>query len=87
MSFGIENFIEDLNKINGKCVVINITHKLYGKQKIKYDLCILNDEGRLGFHINEQEIYLNKADILGYGIKSGMYFWVDKLMRIEIQTT
>ena len=87
MNFGIENFIEDLNKINGKYVVINITHKLYGKQKIEYDLCILNDEGRLGFHINEQEIYLNKNDILDYGIKSGMYFWVDKLMRIEIQTT
>ena len=87
MNFGIENFVEDLNKINGERVKINIAHKLYGNQKIEYDLLIINDEGRLGFYINEQEIYLNKGNILDYGVKSGMYFWADKLMRVEIQTT
>lgn len=84
MNLGIENFIEELN---GKRVKIEITHKLYGNQIIEYDLCVLNDEGRLGFHINEQEIYINKRDILDYGIKEGAYFWLDKIMRIEIQTT
>ena len=84
---GIENFVEELKKINGKCVQINITHKLYGDQKIEYDLCVLNDKCRLGFLINEQEIYLNKGGIIDYGVIKGMYFWADKLMRIEIQTT
>lgn len=84
---GIENFIEELKKINGKRVQINITHKLYGDQKIEYDLCVFNDEGRLGFLINEQEIYLNKRDIIDYGMIKGMYFWADKLMKVEIQTT
>lgn len=84
---GIEKFIEELKKINGKQVKINIAHKLYGSQKIEYGLCVLEDEGRLGFSINEQEIYLNKWDIVDYGIIKGMYFWADKLMRVEIQTT
>ena len=85
--FGIEKFIEELKKINGKQVKIDIAHKLYGSQKIEYDLCVLEDEGRLGFFINEQEIYLNKRDILDYGVSRGVYFWADKVMRVEIQTT
>lgn len=87
MNLGIENFVEELNQINGRRVKIEITHKLYGNQKIKYDLCILNDEGRLGFHINDQEIYLNKTDIVNYGVNKGMYFWSDKIMSLKIQTT
>lgn len=84
---GIEKFIEELKKINGKQVKIDIAHKLYGSQKIECGLCVLEDEGRLGFFINEQEIYLNKRDIIDYGMIKGMYFWADKLMRVEIQTT
>jgi hypothetical protein len=87
MNLGIEKFIEELNKINGKHVKIDIVHKLYGNQVIEYDLCILNDKGRLGFCINEQEIYINKGCILGCGINKGMYFWADKIMTIKIQTT
>lgn len=87
MNYGIEQFIAELKQINGKRVQIEITHKLYGDQKIEYDLCILNDGGRLGFQINDQDIYLNKTDILDYGINKGMYFWADKLMALKIQTT
>lgn len=87
MNLGIEKFIEQLNGINGQNVKIEIKHKLYGDQTIEYDLCVLNDKGRLGFHINGQEIYLNKRDILDYGITKGVYFWADKIMRLEIQTT
>jgi hypothetical protein len=84
---GIENFVEELKKINGKQVKIDIAHKLYGSQKIEYDFCVLEDEGRLGFVINEQEIYLRKRDIIDYGMIKGMYFWADKIMKVEIQTT
>ena len=87
MRFGIEKFIEELSKINGKCVKIYIEHKLYGNQHIEYGFCIINDGARLGFLINQQEIYVNKWDILTYGIIKGMYFWADQVMRIEIQTT
>lgn len=87
MNLGIEKFIADLKTINGKRVKIEIVHKLYGDQTIEYDLCVLDDKGRLGFRINGQEIYLNKTDILDYGIIKGMYFWADKIMRLEIQTT
>lgn len=87
MNFGIEKFIEELKKINGKRVKIEITHKLYGDQNIEYDLCIINDEGRLGFKIEKHEIYLYKGAILDYGINKGMYFWTNKIMAIKIQTT
>lgn len=87
MNLGIGKFIEELNKIDGKHVKIEIVHKLYGNQTIEYDLCILNSKGRLGFCINEQEIYVNTGDILDYGIIKGVYFWADKIMRLEIQTT
>ena len=87
MNLGIEKFIEDLNEINGKHVKIDIVHKLYGNQTIEYDLCVLNDKGRLGFCINEQEIYLDKGCILDCGIIEGMYFWADRVMTIKIQTT
>ena len=87
MNLGIEKFIEELMKINGKHVRIGIQHKLYGSQTLEYDLCLLNDKGRLGFYINEQEIYISKGEILEYGINKGMYFWVDQLMMIKIQTT
>lgn len=85
MNLGIENFIEELIKINGKYTKIKIQNKLYGNQKIEYDLCILNDKGRIGFYIDDQEIYLNKGDILDCGITKGMYFLADKIMRLEIQ--
>ncbi len=87
MNLGIEKFIEELNEINGKRVKIKIAHKLYGDQTIEYDLCVLNDKGRLGFRINEQEIYLDKGRILDYGMIKGVYFWADKVMKVEIQTT
>jgi hypothetical protein len=87
MNLGIEKFIEELNKINGKHVKIDIVHKLYGNQTIECDLCVLNDEGHLGFRINSQEIYLNKGDILNYGVIKGVYFWTSRIMELKIQTT
>lgn len=87
MNLGIEKFIEELIKINGKHVRIDIQHKLYGSQALEYDLCLINDKGRLGFHINDQDIYLTKGAILDYGINKGVYFWADKVMTVKIQTT
>ncbi len=87
MNLGIEKFIEEVSKINGKHVRIEIQHKLYGNQVLEYGLCLLNDKGRLGFYINDQEIYLIKGAILDYGINKGMYFWADQVMTIKIHTT
>lgn len=87
MNLGIERFIEELMEINGKYVKIEIQHKLYGSQTLEYGLCLLDDRGRLGFHINDQDIYVIKGAILDYGINKGMYFWADQVMTIKIQTT
>lgn len=60
---GILEFINELEIINGRRVRINTTHLLYGNQKIKCELCLINDDERLGFKINGQDIYMNKNEI------------------------
>ena len=60
---GIKDLIEALKKIAGINVLINIGHKLYGDQNIKCAFHIINDEKRLGFLVNDQEIYIEKEKI------------------------
>lgn len=86
MSIGIRDFIQEMKNINGCKTSIEINHKLYGKQKIKYNIQILDDESRLGFHINDQDIYIEKIKICDFGIVEGVYYFASKLMRIELKT-
>lgn len=60
---GMLEFVNGLEKINGRRVCISTTHLLYGNQKIKCELCLINDDERLGFKINGQDIYMNKNEI------------------------
>ena len=84
---GIRDFTKTIEKFKGKNVTIQITHKLYGDQKIKCDLCIIDDMSRLGFCIGSQEIYIEKKHICDFGFIDGICFWADKIMKIEIKTT
>lgn len=84
---GIRDLVKTIENLNGKNVTIQITHKLYGDQKIKCDLCIIDDMSRLGFCVGDQEIYIEKKAISEFGIKNGICFWADKIMKIEMQTT
>jgi hypothetical protein len=82
---GINILEESLSKSNGADATISISHKLYGEQKIKCEMeCILDDE-RVGFRVkNGQEIFIYRSDIIGYGIKDGIYF-ADNIMEIRIK--
>jgi hypothetical protein len=82
---GIKNFTDELKKLNGLNVLINIEHKLYGDQSIKCALQVLNDEERLGFVTNGQEIYIYKDDIRHFGAYCGLYYFADKIMKVEIR--
>lgn len=73
-----------LKEYNGGDAIISISHKLYGSQKLKCKFDYIFDEQRIGFYINEQEIYINRNEIVDYGTKDGIYF-ADDVMEIRIK--
>lgn len=75
---------KELKKIQGRDVLIQIAHKLYGNQKIKCAFQLLNTEKRLGFVIGEQEIYIEKDKIIHYGAQNGAYYFTDDVMEVKI---
>lgn len=82
---GIKELIEELKKIEGVDVWINIGHKLYGDQNVRCAFQILNDEKRLGFLIGSQEIYIEKENIKNIGIKGELCYFADEIMCIKIR--
>ena len=86
MNAGIRDFIKEINKLDGKRVNITITHILYGNQNIETYFKIIDDASRLGFKINDQEIYIEKEGLCNFGIIEGTYYFASDLMRIELKT-
>ena len=82
---GVIEFIQILKKIDGKNVKINIKHKLYGDQNLQVALRILDNEERLGFLVNGQEVYIQKNEISDVGAKDGLWYFADKIMCITIR--
>ena len=86
MKTGSRDFIQEIKTIEGKRVNIIIAHKLYGNQTIETDFKIIDDASRLGFKINDQDIYIEKEELCDFGITKGAYYFASKLMRIELKT-
>jgi hypothetical protein len=82
---GIKDFIETLKNINGENVWVHITHDLYGNQNLKCAFQLLNDEERLGFSIDAQEIYIEKNKIKNIGVQDNLFYFADDLMCIKIR--
>ena len=82
---GIKDLIDKLKKISGVDVWVHIGHKLYGDQNIKCAFQMVNDEKRLGFLANGQEIYVEKNEITDIGIKGDLFYFADKIMCIKIR--
>lgn len=81
---GISILEEKLREYQGKDAVISTFHKLYGEQKLKIQLDYIFDEERIGFKINEQEIFVYRDEVIDYGTKDGIYF-ADDVMEIRIK--
>lgn len=79
--------VDKLKKFNGVSVFIKIKHQLYGDQSIQCAFQLINDEERLGFSVNEQEIFIYKSHICNFGRNDGSYYFADDVMRIEIRKT
>lgn len=82
---GIKDFIEILKNINGENVWVHITHDLYGNQNLKCAFQLLNDEERLGFSLDAQEIYIEKSKIKNIGAQDNLFYFADDLMCIKIR--
>ena len=82
---GIKEMIEELKKINGKDVCIHMHNDLYGSQNLKCAFQLLSDEERLGFLINDQEIYIEKNKIENIGVQDNLFYFADDLMCIKIR--
>lgn len=82
---GIKELIKELKKICGADVWIYTSHALYGDQNLKCAFQLLNDEERLGFLVNEHEVYIEKNKIENIGIKEDLFYFSDDLMCIKIR--
>lgn len=81
---GINIVEKALKKYNGRDVCINTFHKLYGgKQKIKCKLNYIFDNNRIGFCINEQEIYIDRKRLTNFSVSDDICF-ADDVMEIRI---
>lgn len=82
---GINILEKAFRKNNGADATISISHKLYGKQKIRCTLDGFCDEQRIGFKIkNGHDIFIYSVDLKSYGIEDGIYF-ADNIMEINIK--
>lgn len=86
MNAGIRDFIKEIKNIEGERVSIKTNHQLYGSQNIETDFRIIDDASRLGFKINNQEIYVEKEGLINFGIIGDIYYFASDLMRIELKT-
>ena len=82
---GIKELIETLKKLNGRNVWIHITHDFYGSQNLKCAFKLLSDEERLGFWLDQQEIYIEKNRIENFGVQDNLFYFADDLMCIKIR--
>lgn len=84
MNLSTKELINALVELEGECVHINIIHLLYGSQKIRYNLNLINKEDKLGFETEEQDIYIKKDKIIKCGKKGNKYYFADDVMTIEV---
>ena len=83
----MQEFVSKLCKLNGHKVTIITSHKLFGNEKYKCELCLVNDEKRMGFRILSHEIYLLKSEVKSFEYLLRTYRFRDALMEINIVHT
>lgn len=75
--------INALKNIKGRQARVYIDHQLFGKQNICLKFQPETEIG-LGFHCNDQIIYIEKNDVLGYNITDNEIAINGSLMNIKI---
>lgn len=78
-------FIEKFNALNNKCVDVCIKHILYGTQRIKR--CVLHtlwNGERIGFTINEEDIYITMDELQNASINDNECIIKSEVMELYI---
>lgn len=82
------NGIKELKKIfeqfNGEDAVINLSHRLYGDQKVRCKLNFFIDDNKVGVRVkNGQELYVYRQNLYVDVIENGILL-ADDMLRISI---
>ena len=79
------NFIEVWRTLEGATVTVYLEHRIFGSQQIFIEnLHIIEDDNRIGVRVKDQEIYLNKEEIISTEICDNMYIVLSKNMKIVV---
>lgn len=76
-------FIERFRALEGVVASVHIKHILYGNQKIKR--CILHpivDGERIGFHINNEDVYIAMNELLDIMVSNNEYTIMSGVMEL-----
>lgn len=76
--------VNELHNLNGKSGEITIQHELYGNQRIKAKIHIINDGERVGVRIKNHEIFLWKNEIKDIQVMERFALIKGELMQITI---
>ena len=70
--------------LSGKMVHIITLHKWFGKEKHRYQFELIYDDIKIGFRIQNKEIYILKAELESIEKQNRVYYISDSLMKISI---
>ena len=73
-----------LKALEGKDVVVYITHKIYGTHKINCIFNLLKDEEKIGLTVNGHEIYVMWEELEEINYSTSMLEIIGKLQTIKI---
>lgn len=78
-----ETMIE-LHELTGRMIKVITTHKWFGREKYNCQLDLICDDTKIGFKIQNKEIYILKAELESFEKANGVYYIRDSLMEIAI---
>lgn len=76
--------IKELHKLSGQMVKIVTLHEWFGKEKYSCQFNFIYDNMRIGFKVQNKEIYILKTELKALEKKDGMYSIRDSLMEIMV---
>ncbi len=80
----MEKAIRELQKLNGRKVEIFTTHKWFGKARYNCQLSLVADDNKIGFKVQNSEVYILKSDLDSIKKENDTYYIKDALMEIVI---
>lgn len=78
------NIIRNLKWVQGKLVKMTTHHKIYGDEEFKCILNMFKEEDKIGFLVNNHQIYLYNDEIESMEVGFNIFKIFGKLLSITI---